>query len=79
MFQFVRTVVSDIHLCVEQNKIDYETLKKLDLFKTFKIENLKTNAENTKLIIGNDIDFYISDQALIEKLKDYLFALNNIR
>lgn len=64
-----------IKLCVESNKIDYELLKKLDFFKNRNIEDFRSNEENSKLILEENIDFFITDDLLIEKLKGYLNEL----
>lgn len=61
-----------IVVCVEQNKVDKEALKKLELFKENDIETFSIEGVNKRVILEQGIDFFIPDEELIKKLKLYL-------
>ena len=64
-----------IKICVEVNKIDFAELKKLDLFHNKDISTFKSDETNSKLILEDNISFFIPDEELISKLKGYLAGL----
>jgi hypothetical protein len=61
-----------IVICVEINTVDDKKLEELDFFKKKDIKQFQRNPENNRLIIEEGIDFFISDDILIEKLQNLL-------
>ena len=61
-----------ITICDEKNRVKKEKLERLAYFKKNQIENYRMLEDFSRLLIEENIDFYIDDNELINKLKAIL-------
>ena len=61
-----------IEICVEPNKADKELLQRLQYFENTEVQNMRSNEENSRVLIEEKIPFTTPDNEIVEKLQAIL-------